>query len=125
LRSPPGSRAPPSSRSIQRSFPISCASGSNVRSQRQHGALQPPALADSAEPDPAALWAGQGAGFTTIRMALRRLSRPRRLARYAGDGSRQEQTHGRRYSPLPSSPVDTAPAFHSATTTEAVNHCAT
>jgi hypothetical protein len=50
--------------------------GATSGRQRQHGALQPPALADSAEPDPAALWAGQGAGSPLSGWRLRRLSRP-------------------------------------------------
>jgi transposase len=51
---------------------------------------------------------------------------PRCLARYAADGSLQEQTHGRCHALRPSSPVDKAPALPTgATTTEAVNQCAT
>lgn len=51
---------------------------------------------------------------------------PRCLARYGEDGSLQEQTHGRRDPLRPSSPVDKATALPTgATTTEAVNPCAT
>jgi len=51
---------------------------------------------------------------------------PRCLARYAEDGTLQEQTHGRRNPLRPSSPVDKATALPTgATTTEAVKQCAT
>ena len=50
--------------------------GGTSSRQRQHGELQPPAPADSAEPDPPALWARQGAGSPLSGWRLRRLSRP-------------------------------------------------